>query len=321
MAVYTAVDAADLIALLRRYDLGALESFSGITDGVENSNFLVRTQGQRCILTLYEKRVRTEELPFFLALMRHLSERGLHCPLPLSDRDGRVLHTLSDRPAALFSFLEGQSPQNITPTQCGAVGVTLAHLHRIGQDFPLRRCNALGPQAWSALAADCLAAAADDAYPGITAPVLAELAFLDRAWPQDLPSGLCHADLFPDNVFFQGDMVSGVIDFYFACTESLAYDLAICLNAWCFGPEQRFDRARGCQLLAGYQQQRPLTAAERAALPTLARGAALRFLLTRLYDSLHHPIGALTRPKDPLEYLSYLAFHQGTADAAAYGLD
>lgn len=320
MAVYTDVDDGELIAFVQRYNVGELLSFKGIAEGVENTNYLVETTSGRFILTLYEKRVDHADLPFFLSLMSHLSNAGITCPQPLVAGPGGPLGELAGRHAALFSFLDGVWPRNPTAVHTRAVGATLAKLHLAGRSFEMHRRNALSVAGWNDLAGK-IGDAADDVAPGLAATLANEVTFLTKQWPSDLPTGVVHADLFPDNVFFLGETLSGVIDFYFACNDLLAYDLAICLNAWCFDRDREFHVTRANALLAGYMSVRPLTAAERDALPLLARGAALRFLLTRTYDWLHTPADAYVKPHDPRAYLHRLRFHQEIASAAEYGLE
>lgn len=320
MAVYTPLDEDELRAFLAGYDLGGLLSFAGIREGVENSNFHVRTEAGRHILTIYEKRVDPADLPFFLGLMEHLAGRGVPCPLPLHDRTGGNLGELKGKPAALVSFLDGRSPARVTVGRCAAVGATLAALHLAGRGFASgRRVNALGPAGWRRLFETCRDRAGE-VEPGLGSLIAAELDVLAEAWPADLPAGVIHADLFPDNVLFEGERVTGVIDFYFACDDLLAYDLAVCLNAWCFEADLAFNITKGRALIEGYRRHRGLEPAEVAALPVLARGAALRFMMTRLHDWLHRVEGALVRPKDPREYLGKLRFHRGLAGPGAYGL-
>jgi homoserine kinase type II len=319
MAVYTEVGDDELAAFLAAYDLGALLSYKGIAEGVENSNYLLHTERGPFILTLYEKRVDVRDLPFFLGLMEHLARGGLNCPTPVRARDGALSRELAGRPAALVTFLEGVWPRRPQASHCAALGRALAQLHLAGADFPMQRANALGPDDWPPLFAR-FQARADEISHSLRATIIDELATLARNWPHDLPTGIIHADLFPDNVFFIGERLTGVIDFYFACTDALAYDLAITLNAWCFEHDASFNITKGRALLAGYESVRPLSADERVALPVLARGAALRFLLTRAYDWLNTPPGALVSPKDPLEYLRKLRFHQSIASATSYGL-
>ena len=319
MAVYTEISDGELTRFLAEYDLGAPLSCKGIAEGVENSNFLIRTERGSFILTLYEKRVNERDLPFFIALMEHLAAQGFSCPTPIAGRDGRALRRLCGRPAAVISFLEGLWPREILPFHCAGVGDALARLHAAGAGFPMSRPNDLSLEGWQQLIG-ATARQADSVAPGLAAELAEEMAALRRAWPQGLPSGICHADMFPDNVFFRDRAVSGVIDFYFACTEAFAYDLAICVNAWCFEPDFSWNPDKGKLLVDAYQAVRPLTPEERHAFPVLARGSALRFLLTRLYDWLNRSAGALVRPKDPLEYLAKLRFHRAAEGAATYGL-
>ena len=320
MAVYTEVSDEQLAAFVAQYDLGEIAACKGIAEGVENSNYLLQTERGSYILTLYEKRVARGDLPFFLALMDHLAARGIACPTPVHGRDGQALRELCGRPAAIVSFLKGMWARRITPRHCALLGEAMARLHLAGLSFPVRRRNALGLEGWRPLF-EASSTRADELRPGLAAELDAELAHLEAHWPRDLAHGVIHADLFPDNVFFLGDALSGIIDFYFACTDALAYDLAICLNAWCFESDGSFNVTKARYMLSSYRKVRPFTAAELAALPLLARGSALRFLLTRLYDWLNHPAGAFVKPKDPLEYLEKLRFHRGIVRPAAYGLE
>lgn len=319
MAVYTEVPDDEMAAFVARYGIGDLLSAKGIAEGVENSNYLLHTTQGFYILTLYEKRVNPGDLPFFIGLMEHLAARGLNCPQPIRDSRGEALGRLAGRPAAIVTFLDGLSIRRPTAVHCGELGRGLAQLHAAGADFAAERVNALSVAGWRPLAEQG-GAAADTVSPGLARRLLAEIERHERSWPQGLPRGVIHADLFPNNVFFIKDELSGLIDFYFACTDAFAYDLAICLNSWCFEPDASFNLTKGQALLAGYESVRPLEAAEVEALPALCRGSALRFLLTRLVDWLNVPPGALVRPLDPLEYDRKLVFHQRVADAREYGL-
>jgi homoserine kinase type II len=320
MAVYTDVADDELKAFVAEYDLGEVVSCKGIAEGVENSNYLLRTETGTFILTLYEKRVAPRDLPFFLGLMEHLAAQGIACPTPLHGRDGAALRRLCGRPAAIVSFLDGMWPRRVHPYHCAGVGGALAQLHRAVVGFSMARPNVLSFAGWRTLF-DACRARAHEVRPGLAEELAEELATIEAEWPRDLPTGVIHADLFPDNVFFRGERVSGLIDFYFACTDFFAYDVAVCLNAWCFESDGSFNVTKARLLLANYRAVRPLSPAEFEALPLLARGSALRFLLTRLYDLLNHPPGAFVRPKDPLEYLQKLRFHRGVGHPRAYGLD
>jgi homoserine kinase type II len=308
MAVYTEVSDDALRAFLALYEIGEVTSFKGIAEGVENSNFLMRTGGGQFILTLYEKRVKAGDLPFFIGLMEHLAQRGVTCPQPVRNRAGSALGDLAGRPATIVTFLDGLWIRRPNVRHCAEVGEALARMHLAGADFPLKRRNALSLEGWRSLfgAAE---ARADEVASHLRDESAAELAFLEAHWPKGLPTGVIHADLFNDNVFFLGENLSGLIDFYFACNDALAYDLAICLSAWCFEPDNEFNVSKGRAMIASY-----------AALPLLARGAALRFMLTRLVDWLNVPAGAKVAPKNPLEYRDKLRFHQRVRSAVDYGL-
>ena len=319
MAVYTDVGEEELAKFLAGYELGALMMFKGIAEGVENTNYLLHTTAGYFFLTLYEKRVARDDLPFFLGLMEHLATRGIICPQPVKNKKGEALGQLAGKPAAIVTFLEGVSVRRPNVSHCTAVGRALAQLHLAGNDFKLHRRNALGLSGWEPLA-HAAGKRADKVAPGLQKIIADEIAHLSAQWPQQLPRGVIHADLFPDNVFFLGDKLSGLIDFYFACDDLLSYDLAICLNAWCFEPDGSYNVTKGRALLSGYFEVRAPSVEELGALPLLARGAALRFLLTRLVDWLDVPAGALVRPKDPLEYLKKLRFHQRIDHARDYGL-
>ncbi|SHL46544.1 homoserine kinase [Roseibium suaedae] len=319
MAVYTEVADEELSAFIDTYDIGKLLSYKGIAEGVENSNFLIHTETGHYILTLYEKRVDPNDLPFFLNLMQHLAERKLSCPLPVAARSGALLGTLAGRPAAIVTFLDGMWVRRPRPEHCEELGRGMAALHLAGADFNMVRRNALDVDGWRPLFNQS-GERSNSVVPGLAEEITRELDFLEQNWPKDLPTGVIHADLFPDNVFFLSNKLSGLIDFYFACTDAFAYDVAICLNAWCFEPDGSLNVTKARAMMNGYRQVRPLSQAEIDALPVLARGSALRFLLTRLYDWLSVPEGALVTPKDPVEYLKKLRFHQKVETASSYGL-
>ncbi len=320
MAVYTEVPDEALAAFVARYDIGVVVSCKGIAEGVENSNYLMRTDRGSYILTLYEKRVAEADLPFFLGLMQHLAERGITCPTPIHDKSGAMLGRLCERPAAIVSFLDGMWPRRPTPRHCQLLGEALARMHRAGADFAIQRENHLACAGWRRLI-DACGKRADEVQPGLADELEQHYAAIVAAWPKNLPAGVIHADLFQDNVFFLHDRVSGIIDFYFACNDFYAYDIAICLNAWCFEPDGSFNVTKARLMLASYRATRPLSREEIAALPLFARGSALRFALTRLYDWLNHPPGAFVTPKDPKEYLRKMRFHAGVAGPSAYGID
>jgi homoserine kinase type II len=319
MAVYTEVTDDALTSFLAEYDIGTAVAFRGIAEGVENSNYMLRTTGGDYILTLYEKRVDPADLPWFLGLMTHLAKAGINCPLPVPARDGQALRMLAGKHAAITTFLPGVWPRRVRPAHCAPLGAALAGLHLAAADYAPVRANALGPASWRPLLMRSLPGA-DAVSPGLAAELQAAHDRIVAAWPTGLPIGHIHADLFQDNVFFLGDTLSGIIDFFFACTDIVVYDLAICLNAWCFETDFSFNVTKARAMLAAYDAVRPLSAAERAALPVLCQGSALRFTLTRLFDWINTPAGAMVTRKDPLEYLRKLRFRLNARDEHAYGL-
>ena len=320
MAVYTDVTDEELGTFLAGYDIGAPLSFKGIAEGVENTNYLLATGAGRFILTLYEKRTRLEDLPFFLGLMRHLSQKGVRCPTPVCDRKGESLQRLAGRPAALMSFLDGVSVRRPSAEHCATVGAALAGLHAASADYAPARPNALTVSGWRPLVT-AVGERADEVALGLAEDVEDEIAFLERNWPSDLPGGVIHADLFPNNVLFIGRDVSGIIDFYFAANDAYAYDLAICINAWCFEADHAsLNITKSRALIDSYCKVRPLSDAERLALPILCRGAAFRFLATRLYDWINTPAGAMVKRLDPVEYWKKNRFHRRVSSSADYGV-
>jgi len=322
MAVYTDLTDEELGSLLSEYDVGPARTFKGIAEGVENSNFLLETAAGRFILTVYEKRVSPADLPFFMCVMEALAAAGVPAPNPVRRRDGAVLSQVRRKPCAIITFLDGVSPRRPNVAQCRALGVMLGRMHLALSGFDATRANSLGPSDLAPLILPHLPQA-DELRPGLAAAVAEDLADVDATIAlgcrTQLPHGVIHADLFPDNTLFLGDVLAGVIDFYFACTDALAYDLAICLNAWCFESDRGFNITKAQAMVQGYQSRRPLTPDERAALPALARGAALRFFATRLHDWFTTPAGALVKRKDPLEYADKLELHRRATGPEDYG--
>lgn len=315
MAVYTHVDPDDLAALVARYGIGTVLSCKGIAEGVENSNFLLETTGGRFILTLYEKRVQQGDLPFFVDLLDHLAARGCPVPAMIRDRDGTAIQKISERSACLIQFLPGISLTHPTEGQCHAAGAALGAMHRAVADFSGARENSMGRAHWRGVAE--ATGNLDAVLPGLQAIVDDELAFLDANWPTDIPAHVIHADLFPDNVLMLGDTVTGLIDFYFAASDFRAYDVAVTHASWTFSDDgNRCSNAAARALMQGYLREVVLSPDEIAALPLLARGAALRFLLTRAHDWVHTPADALVTRKDPSPFLNRLRRYQA-ADAAA----
>jgi len=325
MAVYTVVPAEALAVFLTRYDCGTLVSAKGIAEGVSNSNFLIETTGpdgtgHRYILTLYEHRTDPADLPFFIDLLDHLGAKG--CPVPrfIADREGRHVQELCGRPACLIEFLTGFSVTQPTAAQAHAAGAALARMHVAAVDFAGERANDLGIDGWQPLALSC-DGALDGIASGLEERIAQELAYLIEVWPNALPRSVVHADLFPDNVLMLDDRVTGLIDFYFSCTDIRAYDLAVMHGAWCFDPTgARYNADVGAALMQGYLAVLPFSDAERAAFVTLCRGAAIRFLLTRAYDWINTPADAMVTPHDPLAYLRRLDFYAASSADRLLGL-
>lgn len=324
MAVYTQLGAEELAAIVAAYDVGSLTSAKGIAEGVSNSNWLIESAGSggapsRFILTMYEQRTDVSELPFFLGLLDHLAARGCPVPRTIHDRDGSSWRFHDGKALALIEFLPGVSLSSPSPAQARAVGEALAKVHLAVADYPGTRANTLALADWRKFAEACGPAGLAEIDPGLGDLVGRELAALERQWPRGLPRSVIHADLFPDNVLMLDDTVSGLIDFYFACTDITAYDLAVTHAAWCFRDGgKRFDPAVSQALLAGYETVRPLTKEERANLPVLARGAAMRFLMTRSYDWLNTASDALVTRKDPMAFARRLEFYADPDNAACF---
>ncbi|MEL6861785.1 MAG: homoserine kinase [Pseudomonadota bacterium] len=320
MAVYTSVSDDQLADFLSEYELGEAIAFKGIAEGVENSNYYLETTSGRYILTLFEKRTDPADLPYFIALKQHLAANGYACPLPVAAKDGKALRNLAGRPAVIITFLQGLSPRVPNAAQCRQLGIGLARLHAASSDFEMVRENSLGPESWHGMWTG-RGETADSLRPGLSEKIDADLAVIEAAKADfsDLPRGTIHADLFPDNAFFLGDTFTGAIDFYFACTDALAYDLAVCLNAWAFENDGSFNYSKGKNLIAGYENVRALSEPEKAAFPSLCRGAALRFFMTRLVDWTETPADALVKPKDPLDYADRLRFHRTARSIEDYG--
>jgi homoserine kinase type II len=319
MAVYTQLGAEALASIVAEFDVGPLVSAKGIAEGVSNSNWLVDTETGRFILTMYETRTDVADLPFFLGLLDHLAARRCPVPRTIHDRSGKAYRLHHGKALALIEFLPGVSVSQPTAAQARSVGAALAQVHLAAADFAGERANAFGPAGWQALANACGPEGLASIRPDLAAMVERELARLDRQWPRDLPHSVIHADLFPDNVLMLGQTVTGLIDFYFACNDITAYDLAVTHAAWCFSSDgQRFEADLSRALLAGYQSMRPLLDGERAALPILARGAAMRFLMTRAYDWMNTPADAMVTRKDPLAFARRLEFYADPANAGVF---
>ena len=311
MAVFTHLSKADIENFLGHYPVGNLLSFEGIAQGIDNTNYKIETSAGKYVLTIFEKRINPDDLPFFLGFMNHLSHNGIICPAPVTRNDGQNLSDVFGKKTTLFPFLNGRDvkPDDITPIICHELGILLGKMHMAGQKFNQTRTNSMGWNAWN----ERITRVGDKSFPILgdkSALPATELSYLKSHWPENLPTGAVHADLFPDNVFINDGHIYGVIDFYFSATDYLAYDLAIVMNAWCFNADNHFDADRWAGLITGYESIRPLTNPEKESYQILSRGAAMRFLSSRLFDLVNHDPNALVHPKPPAEYLEKLEFHQ-----------
>ena len=309
MAVYTPIKKEKLSSFLENYNIGSLENFKGVLEGVENTNYKIITSQDTFILTIFEKRVKKQDLPFFIELQNHLSKKNIKCPSPISNRNDRYVNTIENKPCVLMSFLEGKKTDNSTSYHCHQIGELTAKIHLNSKDFTLTRNNGLHQKHWRDIFNKCQKSK-DSRYGELYQVIEQELQYLDKKWPRNLPIGIIHGDIFPDNVFFIDSNVSGLIDFYFSCNDFYAYDLAITANAWCFDKKKSFKKENFDSLLKGYQQHVNISNDEKNHFNTLLRGAAMRFLVTRLHDQLYHPDGAMVVPKDPFEFFNILKWHQ-----------
>jgi homoserine kinase type II len=320
MAVYTKVDLVEAQNFIdKNYDLEDILSIVEISEGVENTNYILETRSNKYILTLYEDRVSVSDLPFFIDLMVYLDERSIVCPKPIRMKNGKYIEVLNGRYAAIFSFLSGKSTKKITNRNCFLVGQTLANLHEQTSEIKIMRQNQLSQKHLSKLF-DSIENETFTIRKSLQSEIKGELNYLNSNWPAELPNGIIHGDLFPDNIFFNGDELSGVIDFYFACNDFYVFDIGISINAWCFEKDNSFNITKAKHLLQGYNSIKALTYQEIDSLPIMCRGSALRFLLTRLIDWNKPGDNALVTPKDPIEYYAKLKFHQTVISAKDYGL-
>ncbi len=307
MAVYTNLNETQIKDFLKLYNIGELISFYGITEGIENSNFHLKTSNGNFILTIFEKRVDIKDIPFFIKIMLHLNKNGYYCPKPIYDKNGKFLQELRGKPTIIVNFLEGKSKKNITIEDCNQVGSSMGLMHLYSKNFELHRDNSLSIKGWENLIKNCKnsvpMSVLDKLQPDLMNDIQNSFDLVVKFWPHDLPKGFIHGDLFPDNVFFINDKITGVIDFYFSCTDILTYDLAIAINAWCFDKEDKFQDKKYQALLNGYNSKRKLSKEEEFFLPLLCHAASLRFLLTRLFDWVNTPIEANVVLKNPEEYV------------------
>tara|TARA_B100001250_G_scaffold389842_1_gene389297 strand:- start:1924 stop:2868 length:945 start_codon:yes stop_codon:yes gene_type:complete len=309
MAVYTSVNKDELNQFLENYDLGSLISYDGIVEGIENTNFKIITEKGNYILTIFEKRVKTEDVPFFMSLQKHLSEAGFACPIPIENNNNKIINTLCNKTAIIISFLEGKKANDIKPMHCLQVGDMISNFQKITKNFSEKRNNSLHLDNWKSIFSKCLKVN-DHKYLELISPIKNELKYLENHWPSSLPHGIIHGDIFQDNVFFIKNKLSGLIDFYFSCNDYYAYELALTTNAWCFDKKNSFNNENFTSLLEGYLKFSKLNSDEKNHFNTLLRGAAMRILVTRLHDQLFHPDGAIVIPKNPMQYFEILKWHQ-----------
>ena len=311
MAVYTKLSEEKLKKFFSKYSLGNLLNYKGIEEGIENTNYFIQTEKGKFILTVYEKRVDEKDLPFFISLMRNLFDNNFPSPEPIINNNGNYISEIAGKKAAVVSFLEGRSKKNLNPSDCFDVGVSTAKLHLITKNLTQKRENKLSVDSWKKIynkvKKDC-----SKIHPKLTDVIEKNLLEIEKKWPKNIPSGIIHADLFPDNVFFKNNKLSGIIDYYFSCYDFYSFEIAICLNALCFEGKNEnlsFNVTKAKKFIDGYSTIRKLEKAEKESLKILCQGAALRFLLTRVFDYLNLTEGAIVKIKDPVEYLKRLEFH------------
>ena len=309
MAVFTKLIKDDIETYLKDYSIGNLLSYEGILEGIENTNYKITTSNNNYILTIFEKRVNPEELPFFINLQRKLTIHGFDCPLPIENNNGSIINNLKGKSAVIISFLNGKQLQSILPIHCREVGSMIARFTNITKSSKLKRNNSLNIETWVNIFTKCKESD-DKSYYKYFKILEQELSFLKNNWPTNLPKAIIHADLFQDNIFFIKDKISGLIDFYFSCEDFIAYELALAINAWCFDLKNGFKSKNYLSLIEGFKEHSSLNNNEKKALNVLLRGAAVRIIVTRLHDMIYHPKDALVIPKDPKEYLKILEWHQ-----------
>ena len=309
MAVFTPIDKPTLESFLNNYEIGEIKNFEGILEGIDNTNFKILTSKNYYILTIFEKRIEEKDLPFFINLQNHLAKKKFLNPKPIKNKYGEYINKIKNKPGVIMSFLKGSKTTKVSTNHCRQVGKQLATMHKHTKDFEFSRQNGLQQKNWKILFEE-FKHNKKNPYNQLFESIEKELDFLDQHWPKHLPFGVIHADVFQDNVFFINDVFSGMIDFYFACNDYFAYDLAICINAWCFEKNSVINNDKLTILVDGYQKNKKLTKEEIVTLPILLRGAAMRILLTRLHDQIYHPQGAFVKPKDPTEFYQILKFHK-----------
>ena len=320
MAVYTKCTKKNIEEILSNYSIGKLNSFEGIQEGIENTNYFLLVNNKKYILTIYEKRVKSADLPFFSNLMTGLNEANFKCPIPILNNEKKTITDYGSKKMMIVTFIEGKAKQTLTPKNCKLVGAEVAKMHEITKKFNSERQNDLSVNSWRKLF-NSVKDECSKIHPDLSKLIEINLQDVEKNWPQNLPSGIIHADLFNDNIFFQNDKFSGFIDFYFSCNDYYAFEVAICFNALCFDGLQNnlsFNFTKAKNFIDGYNSIRELTENEKTNIKTLSQGAALRFLLTRVFDALNTVEGAIVKIKDPIEYLKRLEFHKNSKNFEDY---
>ena len=320
MAVYTKLDRETIEDILSNYKLGKLDKFQGIEEGIENTNYFLSVEKKKLILTIYEKRVKSEDLPFFSELMTSLNNAGFKCPVPIVNNENKSITNYKDKKLMIVSFLEGKAKKNLSPNNCKSIGVEVAKMHEITKNFKIKRQNDLSVNSWRNLF-DSVKDKCSNINKELPKLIEENLNDVENKWPENLPKGIIHADLFHDNIFFIQDNLSGIIDFYFSCEDFYAFDIAICFNALCFdGVKENlsFNVTKAKKFIDGYSSIRRLSDLEKNSIKVLSQGASLRFLLTRVFDSLNTIDGAVVKVKDPIEYLKRLEFHKNSKSYEDY---
>jgi homoserine kinase type II len=320
MAVYTKLNKENIEEILSNYSIGNLKEFRGIEEGIENTNYFLLVDNNKYILTIYEKRVKEKDLPFFSQLMSDLDKSGFKCPVPIESNNKKTIINYKNKNLMIVSFLEGKAKNILSPENCKSVGQEVAKMHEITKNFNIKRENNLSVNSWrnifDQIKDKCV-------YIHKDLPLLIEsnLKDVEKNWPKNLPTGIIHADLFSDNIFFDNNNLSGIIDFYFSCNDFYALEIAICFNALCFDGQKNnlsFNVTKAINFMNGYNQFRKLNNDEKKCIKVLSQGSALRFLLTRVFDSLNTVEGAIVKVKDPMEYLVRLEFHKNSKNFEDY---
>ena len=320
MAVYTKLNKENIEGILANYSIGRLEEFRGIEDGIENTNYFLLVDNKKYILTIYEKRVKEKDLPFFSNLMIGLSKKDFKCPVPIKNKNNKTISLYKNKSLMIVSFLEGKSKSILSPNNCKSLGQEVARMHLITRNLGIKRQNDLSIRSWRKIF-DQVRDKCTDIHKDLPKLIESNLIDVEKNWPKNLPKGIIHADLFSDNIFFKDDKFNGIIDFYFSCNDFYALEIAICFNALCFDGSKdnlSFNVTKAKNFMNGYGQLRDLSDGEKENIKVLSQGSALRFLLTRVFDTINTVEGAIVKVKDPMEYLVRLEFHKNSKNCDDY---